>query len=201
MLGRTPGDERPVPRGARRDAGSAPPARSAELRRRRPGAPIRGPAHLRRRAGGRSGALRATCQMTPCRPGSVTSRAIRSTIRSTRMRSLDGSETGTRRSSEPCSTSLWCPGSATSMPTSHCGGPGYTEHARPPRCPGPGCVVCSRTSGRSWPRRSEREARHLTTFTSTSMDKADISLVHSQCTAARDCPAFGAERRYAESHL
>ena len=96
------------------------------LRRRRPRAALRRPAHLRRpRASSRSSGRRR--RAVPRR--SRTSPATRSTRRSTTRRSPRRCGAGAPGSSGRCSTRRWSPASATSTPTRRCGGPGCTTPA------------------------------------------------------------------------
>ena len=117
---RAPRDERPAARAARRPARRDPPAGAGPLRRRRPRAALRRPAHVRRAHLGRHG-RRSTARRAGA--GRAHRPATRSTRGSTSRRSVGVCRRRTPRSSARCSTRPWCRGSATSTPTRRCGGP------------------------------------------------------------------------------
>ncbi len=120
-------------------AGRDAPAGAARVRRRRPRAAVRRPAHLRR-----AGRRRPACDGVPVRR-SRTSPATRSTRSSTTRPSPLRCAGAGPGSSGRCSTRRWSAASATSTPTRRCGGPGCTA-------PGPTDTLAA-AEGAAGPRR------------------------------------------------
>ena len=123
-------DARRRPRQARREA----PAHPGAVRRRRAGAAVRRPAHVRR-ALGRTRSSRPSAAAS-CPPRSRTSPATRWTPRSTSTPPWRASAAAAPRSSGRCWTRPSSPASATSTPTRRCGWPACTVPAPPRSSPG-----------------------------------------------------------------